>query len=359
MKQKHLVSVVLPTYNGSKWLSQSIDSILKQTYRNLELIIVDDASTDSTPELIMSFASRDPRIRIISHKSNKKLPQSLNDGFAIANGDYFTWTSDDNWYEPTAIEEMVTALTNSKYDMVIADINHYQDKEFLKVYETNCSVDSLSRANTIGACFLYTREIAEKVGKYDTEKFLVEDYDYWLRILLSGNILHLNRVLYNYRYHSSSLTSTRLNDIKYADLLLKYEVYPMLKNMFEKKADLSEMAHYVGYITAVNDLIEKLKKNCIRVVNIYGSGFICFLLLDYLTKNNISVNHIFDSSPDIISSKRYGYTVEELFSTNLSENDVILVASDKYAEEISQRVNEYSIQRNTKLTVIIPGFSKW
>ena len=119
MKQKHLVSVVLPTYNGSKWLSQSIDSILKQTYRNLELIIVDDASTDSTPELIMSFASRDPRIRIISHKSNKKLPQSLNDGFAIANGDYFTWTSDDNWYEPTAIEEMVTALTNMTWLLLI------------------------------------------------------------------------------------------------------------------------------------------------------------------------------------------------------------------------------------------------
>lgn len=357
MKQKHLVSVVLPTYNRSKWLSQSIDSILKQTYRNLELIIVDDASTDSTPELIMSFASRDPRIRIISHKSNKKLPQSLNDGFAIANGDYFTWTSDDNWYEPTAIEEMVTALTNSKYDMVIADINKYQDEEFIEVYKTDCSVESLSNANTIGACFLYTQKIAKKVGEYNVNKFLVEDYDYWLRVLLIGKIKHLDKVLYNYRCHSSSLTSTRQNDVKYADILLKRELYPQIKYKF-KNTDLSGMAHYAGYLDAISDFVSGLDKGNIRTVNIYGAGFICYLLLKYLSQKSITVNHLFDSAPDIISSEKYGYLVEDLFLTALSSGDVVLVASDKYAEEIAQRLNNYSFKNNVKLTVLFPAFNK-
>ena len=88
MENKPLVSVVLPTYNGSKWLSGSIESILTQTYKNLELIIVDDASTDSSEEIIRKYCRKDPRVKSIRHKINKKIPQSLNDGFAVAKGDF-------------------------------------------------------------------------------------------------------------------------------------------------------------------------------------------------------------------------------------------------------------------------------
>lgn len=95
------VSIVLPTYNGARYLRQSIDSCLGQTYRNLELIVVDDASTDTTPEIIRSY--QDPRIRVIRHEKSKMLPESLNTGFRAVSGDYLTWTSDDNYYVPEAI----------------------------------------------------------------------------------------------------------------------------------------------------------------------------------------------------------------------------------------------------------------
>ena len=102
-----LVSIVLPTYNGENFIAKAIESILKQTYTNFELIIVDDCSSDATNEIINSYAKKDARIRIIKNDVNKKLPASLNIGFDNAKGEYYTWSSDDNEYYPQAFEKMV------------------------------------------------------------------------------------------------------------------------------------------------------------------------------------------------------------------------------------------------------------
>jgi glycosyltransferase involved in cell wall biosynthesis len=115
-----LVSIVLPTYNGSRYIQQSIDSCLNQTYSNIELIIVDDGSTDCTEQIINSYT--DNRIRYIQHQKNAGLPTALNTGVAHATGDYLTWTSDDNFYAPQAIETQLTFLLKNKYDFVYCDI---------------------------------------------------------------------------------------------------------------------------------------------------------------------------------------------------------------------------------------------
>src|SRR5436190_21740360 len=92
------VSIVLPTYNRAKYLKLSIDSCLIQTFKDFELIIVDDCSKDETPQTIKSYT--DPRIRYHRNESNQRLPRSLNIGFSLAKGEYLTWTSDDNFFLP-------------------------------------------------------------------------------------------------------------------------------------------------------------------------------------------------------------------------------------------------------------------
>src|SRR5688572_20908989 len=109
-RSEAMVSIVLPTFNGSRYLAESIESCLAQTYRAWELIIVDDCSTDETPSIIKSFEARDSRIRSIRNQKNLKLPGSLNAGFAEAKGALFTWTSDDNLYRPNALEVMVAEI---------------------------------------------------------------------------------------------------------------------------------------------------------------------------------------------------------------------------------------------------------
>ena len=106
------VSIILPTYNGAKYLRESIDSCLSQTHKNIELIIVDDCSTDQTSQIIKPY--QDARIRYIRNEKNMRLPRSLNIGFALATGEYLTWTSDDNQFLPHAIETMLKILREDK-----------------------------------------------------------------------------------------------------------------------------------------------------------------------------------------------------------------------------------------------------
>jgi len=91
-----LISIVLPVYNGEKYLAVAIDSFLNQTHSNFELIIVNDCSKDSSLAIVERYAARDARIKIINNRENKKLPASLNIGHQLAKGEYITRTSDDN-----------------------------------------------------------------------------------------------------------------------------------------------------------------------------------------------------------------------------------------------------------------------
>ena len=105
-----VVSIVMPVYNGEKYLRQSIASVVNQTFMDWNLIIVDDCSTDASPEIMNEYAKADDRIQVIHNEVNSKIPASLNNGFEKAAGRYYTWTSDDNIYEQDAIEKMVKYL---------------------------------------------------------------------------------------------------------------------------------------------------------------------------------------------------------------------------------------------------------
>lgn len=206
------VSIILPVYNGEQHVSKAIESVLRQTYSNLELIIVNDCSTDKTAEIVSRYAEQDSRVRIINNPVNLKLPNTLNVGFEQATGDYYTWTSDDNFYKENAIERMIYALNSrSDIDMVYANYTNIDagGEEISVVSSNGRELDRLLVSNVIGACFLYTREVAEKVGRYDANLFLAEDYDYWIRIFRAGKIVHLAENLYYYRCHAESLSETK------------------------------------------------------------------------------------------------------------------------------------------------------
>jgi glycosyltransferase involved in cell wall biosynthesis len=204
-----LVSIVLPTYNGAKYLAEAIDSCIAQTYPAWELIIVDDCSTDATPALLAQYAARDQRIRVIRHEVNRKVPGALNTGHAAARGSYLTWTSDDNRFLPGAIEEMAGFLhEHPAVGMVVADsVMIDENGDYVRDYPAQ-PASRLAYINALGPCFMYRRSVYESIGSYDPELFLAEDYDYWLRIYRQFEIARLNKVLYEFRWHDQSLTNT-------------------------------------------------------------------------------------------------------------------------------------------------------
>lgn len=214
MKENKLVSIILPVYNGERFLKEAIESVIVQTYQYWELIIVDDCSTDKTSEIAKSFIDCDNRIFYYRNKKNLKLPASLNVGFSLAKGEYYTWTSDDNVFKPNAIEKMVEAIElNESIAMVYADFDVIsEDGDILDSGYTK-DADLLIQGNVFGACFLYRASIAREIGPYDVTLFLAEDYDYWIRIHRIGEIRHINEKLYFYRKNLNSLTETKKSQI--------------------------------------------------------------------------------------------------------------------------------------------------
>jgi glycosyltransferase involved in cell wall biosynthesis/SAM-dependent methyltransferase len=207
MSASPLVSIVLPTYNGSRYLEQSVQSCIAQTYGNWELIVVDDGSNDETAKIIAGYVNRDQRIRSVTHKRNRGLPAALNTGFANSKGAYLTWTSDDNLYEPEALQLMVNYLEDyPEIAMVCCDVKTIDSAGHQLELWRSLLADEPGGL-CIQGCFLYRRRVYESVGDYDEELFLVEDYDYWLRVNRSFRIARLEGVSpYKYRLHRKSLT---------------------------------------------------------------------------------------------------------------------------------------------------------
>jgi hypothetical protein len=216
-----LVSIVLPTYNGARYLKDAIESCLCQTYQNWELIVVDDASSDDTPRCIAAYAARDRRIQTVRNTQNKKLPGSLNTGFSRAHGSFLTWTSDDNCYRPDALREMVDCLlADPSVDIVYASYSLIDERGSLlpRSGSAPCAGawQELPCRNTVGACFLYRQDVHQQLGGYAEDLHLVEDYDFWLRASTRFRLAWLNKDLYLYRWHEGSLTSTQPQRIRQA-----------------------------------------------------------------------------------------------------------------------------------------------
>lgn len=208
------VSIVLPVYNGEDHLAVAIESILNQTYKNIELIIVNDCSTDDSRRIAEEYLAKDNRVIVINNSRNLKLPNSLNAGFSEATGEYFTWTSDDNIFRDNAIEILVRSLSEADDTVMVYSDYTNIDKEG-NVIEAIKKEDAISLKynNVVGASFLYKASAAKEAGCYDANLFLAEDYDYWIRLSRVGKILHIKDDLYLYRLHGGSLTATRQDAI--------------------------------------------------------------------------------------------------------------------------------------------------
>ncbi len=225
-QRPRVVSVVLPVYNQASMLEDSILSVLNQSWKELELIIVNDGSTDGVEQVLKKYVD-DPRVIVLSGP-NQKLPNALNSGFARATGEYWTWTSADNVMLPNQIEVLVNQLiAHQEWAMVYSDYQAIDDRgaplndprfrpqnqdpadaSIMRLPQTPTEANLHdSGDNYIGASFLYRRSAATAVGNYVSDTFGGEDYDFWLRIHTLFDIGHVPEVLYKYRVHDNTLNA--------------------------------------------------------------------------------------------------------------------------------------------------------
>ena len=213
-----LVSVIIPAYNVEKYISYTIDSVVAQTYTNIEIIVVNDGSTDQTEKIITEHAKRDTRITCISQK-NKGLGGARNSGIKAAKGEYICILDADDLMFPNKIERQYEYMeSNPDCDITYSDLYYFMDDTFdiyshlmptpsgNAVYATLVQYGNFINPNTV----FFKKEIFTTCGMFDENLrgSGSEDFDYWLTAAQHNmNFLFQNEYLTLYRIRKNSLTS--------------------------------------------------------------------------------------------------------------------------------------------------------
>lgn len=212
------ISILLPAYNCSRYIGQTIDSLLNQTFTNFELLIINDGSSDNTEQVIQSYS--DPRINYLKNDSNKGLVYTLNRGIQEAKGNYIARMDADDIALPTRLqlqkqwldEHPNTAAVSCTITFIDDKGNQQGDWKEDKATCTYADiVKTLPKANCIAHPTIMIRKGIALAYLYDPMQVHCEDYDLWLRMLADGLIIEkLPEPLLLYRNHTESITGTHL-----------------------------------------------------------------------------------------------------------------------------------------------------
>ena len=243
---KPLVSIVIPVYNGSIYIAKAIDSALAQTYRNIEIIVVNDGSNDNnaTEEIVKGYGDK---VRYYK-KTNGGVSSALNFGIKNMNGEYFSWLSHDDEYTPTKIENQIVSIDklvklyycdDMQIDCNSIPLHRKIKREHGSCGEINCNrmLLNLLKGHAIDGCtLLIHKSVFEKCGLFDESLRYNQDFDMWVRFCLNGfDWYHSSNVDVKSRVHKQQVTQTR-KDLFYKDSeALSKTLIPQLIAISSKK----------------------------------------------------------------------------------------------------------------------------
>lgn len=255
-----LVSIVLPTWNRSHLLEQALAGIRRQTYQNFEIIVADDGSTDDTPRVMASLLKKfnDPRIHFIRSGQHVKGAAIRRIAMQAARGDYIASQDDDDFWEPTFLEEQVNNLELLPKEYGLSYVSYWRClSEKKKVLMPPKNISPLS-GNLYGGPLLknnyfpfqtgvFRREVLETVGYPDDELFALSDWDMWIRIAKKYKIAHIDKPLFTWNYTPKSNT----RDPKKIWLVINAR-----KRILEKfKEDIIRFGYVKDHMSRLADLL--------------------------------------------------------------------------------------------------------
>jgi len=211
-----LVSIVIPVFNGENYLDEAIRSAINQTYKNIEILVVNDGSTDRTEQIAKSYGDR---IRYF-YKPNGGVASALNMGIREMKGEYFSWLSHDDYYLPEKIEFEITAIRNQEDREMIAYCDYSlldQKTGIFSAYKIEDYYSENERANgnlmvmqriMDGCSMLIHVNNFQRVGMFDESLRTTQDYDMWFRMLRGKKVIHVPKVLSVARVHEKQGSQT-------------------------------------------------------------------------------------------------------------------------------------------------------
>lgn len=272
------VSIIIPVHNVEKYLGQCLDSVLSQTYKDLEIILVDDGSTDTSGQICDQYAKQDLRVCVI-HQKNAGAANAKNTGLDKATGRYIAFADSDDYVEPNWIEKLVVTAETFNADVVECD--------FEKVYQSYGRVENhfseklaeftaegyLGQYLSNWTCSLFWNKLfcAERLNgiRFRKERRCIDDEFFTYKAVTGARkIIRIQDVLYHYRQRASSAVSTAKNRLQIADdsLEILVERYQWVKREYPKLRksylahDVDIMLYYANELEFRDDTKNKFRK---------------------------------------------------------------------------------------------------
>ncbi len=285
MNETPKISLIMSVYNGEDYLAEAIESVLKQTFSAWELIVINDCSTDSTSEILSSFAAKDERVKVHVNEVNLRLPSSLNKALSLAKGKYIARMDADDVCLPDRLQKQFDFM-ESNPDVALSSCRFMTLKNGV-ISSGGCG--GKNDSESIKALLLVTNpilhpgiiakaEVIKSLG-YDKNFTCTEDMELWTRFILAGyKIEILSDYLMMYRLHDKQITETTLEkqkgevvtiQKKYLGALLE----PMTKEQedfyikeiyFRKNTDINAFCQFYKWLKAVNKKTKVLSKESLN-----------------------------------------------------------------------------------------------
>lgn len=251
-----LISIIVPVYNTEKFLEECVNSVLSQVYNNIEVILVDDGSTDNSPELCDQLSNQDNRVKVI-HKKNGGLSSARNAGMKEITGDYYLFLdSDDLWTYNDFLSDIVEIINNNFPDIVF--FNYSNERDISNNYKRDRSLEHLisltSKADTFKQLILndklqssacnkvYKSALLNGEGFRFVERIYSEDIDWMARVMIAvKKISYLDRYAYYYRPNESSIT----HNIRYKNIV---DLGNNIKKVVELSKAIEKEDYYEWYM---------------------------------------------------------------------------------------------------------------
>lgn len=238
MSNTPLVSVVTPSYNAEKFVAETIQSVQDQLFKNWEMIVVDDASTDQTVEIVKKAMAADDRISLLINENNIGQGLTRNRAIEVARGRYIAFLDSDDLWGPNKLEKQLAilnstgaAMTHTSYAYI--DVNGQAIKEPLRVSTLPIGYNDLLKRTEIGCLTaVYDTNVVGK--KYMPDLPRSQDYALWLSILREGHVsVPINEVLAFYRIHDNNISKNKWKKIPYHWIVLRrYEQLGFFKSLY-------------------------------------------------------------------------------------------------------------------------------
>lgn len=258
-KKENLISVIIPVYKVEEFLKRCVDSVLQQTYKNLEIILVDDGSPDRCPKMCDDFANFDKRIKVV-HKKNGGLMAAWIDGVKIAVGEYVAFVDSDDWVEPTFIEDLYEPYRRIK-DLDLSICQYFRSTDEYKVQL------KATKHNLLG---LLTGSELEKCKNNNIQEF------------------------YYYRWNKLFKKETILKNLQFCDTRINLweDVCISMAAIFEAKKIFISEKYLYNYYDRPTSIVNVYKKDMLKNFEYFYPKFIEVLKQkEYMTNKNV-IDHI-------------------------------------------------------------------